>query len=184
MRQRKYSRSRALRRMLLVICEGLSEAVYVEYLKTYFRLPIAVKVKVPGNKINLRLVKQYVKDISVGPDDVIDVVYMYDADVDDVVERLSALPGIKILSNPCFELWLLLHHVELKKETSSESIIKTLSGCNDVWKDYKKGKLSLKQQEFLSRSMDRAIDNAKKLYWPKNPSTNIYEFIEVLKRNQ
>lgn len=180
MRQRKFSRPRLIRKMILVVCEGPSEAIYVEYLKNLYRLPVAIKTRVPGNKINSRLINQYIRELSISPSDVIETVYLYDADVPEVTDKLRHLPGITILSNPCFEIWLLLHSVDFKKNTSSSDLLKNLLKCDIIWKDYKKGQLSMKQQQYLTERIHIASTRAKKMHWPDNPSTNLHRFIELL----
>ena len=62
-------KKRMPRRVFLVICEGDTEETYVEALKQHFRLPIAIKTKVSGNKINARLVAQYIKELGLAKDD-------------------------------------------------------------------------------------------------------------------
>ncbi len=60
MRKRKISKKKEPRTVFLVICEGETEREYVEILKLWYRLPVVIKTRVSGNKINQRLVDQYI----------------------------------------------------------------------------------------------------------------------------
>jgi hypothetical protein len=86
-----------------------------------------------------------------------------------------------LLSNPCFELWLLLHIEEQKNEISSAALIKKLKKSSSIWKSYEKSTFSEPQQSFLKDNTDIAVGRAKKLEDLKNPSTGIYKLVELLK---
>ena len=80
MRKRKNKQSRLPRKLFLVVCEGETEEKYVELLRAYFRLPIAIKTKVSGNAVNQRLVKQYLKELGEEDYGESKVFFIYDAD--------------------------------------------------------------------------------------------------------
>lgn len=182
MRTRKFKKSRGARRVFLVICEGETEEAYVNVLKQHFRLPITIKTKISGNAINKRLVAQYVQELGVSDRDEYQIFYVYDSDVVQVVEKLLNLPeGTAILSNPCIELWYLLHHREYNRLRSSKEIVKDLTDCDNVWKNYSKGFLSREQQKVLLSNFEFAISRSRKLKWHENPSSNMHQFIEALK---
>lgn len=182
MRTRKYKKSRTPRRVFLVICEGETEETYVNTLKQYFRLPITIKTKVSGNAINKHLVSQYVQELGVSDRDEYRIFYIYDSDVIQIVDKLISLPeGIVILSNPCIELWYLLHHKEHNRLRNSREIVKDLICCDNVWKNYLKGILSREQQKVLLSNYEVASIRSKKLTWHENPSSNMHQFIEALK---
>ena len=65
MRERRSKKTRNPKRVFLVLCEGETEKEYVEILKRHFRLPVAIKTKVRGCKINERLINSYVKELGV-----------------------------------------------------------------------------------------------------------------------
>lgn len=56
MRERRFKKSRQPKKVFLVVCEGETEEEYVNMLKRHYRLPIAIKTKVSGNAVNLRLI--------------------------------------------------------------------------------------------------------------------------------
>lgn len=182
MRTRKFKKTRVPRRVFLVICEGETEEAYVNILKRHFRLPITIKTKISGNAINKRLVAQYVQELGVSDRDEYQIFYVYDSDVIRIVEKLISLPeGIVILSNPCIELWYLLHHKEYSRLRNSKEIVKDLTDCGNVWKNYSKGFLTREQQKVLLSNCEVAMARSRRLKWHENPSTNMHQFIEALK---
>lgn len=180
MRERVNKRIKTPKRVILAICEGETEDCYVNLLRRHYRLPIIIKSKIAGNKVNSRLVKQYVREIGLPADYEVAVFYFYDMDVKNLVQTLNTLPGNAILSNPCIELWFLLHGVNQGGWISSDDIIRKLQNSSSEWLQYKKGSLSLNQQYFLISNIDNAVKRAKSLKFPANPSTKFHEFIKVL----
>lgn len=105
---------------------------------------------------------------------------MYDLDVPSVLDRLRKIPGaILLCSNPCVELWLLLHYTEQRAEISSADCVGKLSR---YIKQYKKGKLSTEDKEYLMQSVSIACKRAKQLKPHKNPSSSVYELIGDLEK--
>ena len=183
MRERK-KKMRAPRKVFLVICEGETEREYVEGLKRFYRLPITIKTKVSGNNINPRLIRQYLQELGLSKDDGYAVFYIYDADVECIVQKLEAMDGTVILTNPCFELWYLLHVKTHNSSLSSDGIVKTLVSCHPVWKSYIKGGLNNEQMKFLIENQEDACNRAKTLTPGQNPSSNMYEFISSLENEK
>lgn len=180
MRERRFKKKRMPRKVYLVICEGETEKVYVEALRRHYRTPVTIKTKVSGNSINKRLVEQYINELGIGSLDDCSVFYIYDADIECVADKLHTLPGTVILTNPCLELWYVLHTIEHRRQTKSEEIIKILKDSHSVWRGYIKGRLTSEQSTLLTANCRDAINRAKNLDWPKNPSSNLMLFIEAL----
>ena len=180
MRDRIIRKKRKPHRTFLVICEGETERVYIEALKHQYRLPIAIRTKVSGNYINRRLVSQYLKELGLVDKDEYRVFYVYDCDVKCIVEKLNTLEGTPILTNPCIELWFLLHIYDHKGFISSDSVVKTLSAAHPSWKNYSKGTLSIDQHKMLMNNCNRAIERADKLDQHANPSSDMPIFIRAL----
>ncbi|MDE5876815.1 MAG: RloB family protein [Muribaculaceae bacterium] len=182
MRERRFKKKRIPRCVFLVVCEGETEKTYVEALKHYYRLPITIKTKVSGNKINSRLVNQYIKELDLTDNDEYKVFYIYDADIEHIVEKLKSLQGSMILSNPCIELWYILHYKSHTSHLLSDNAVRLLTSCHTIWKAYTKGSLSNEQSNGLIHGCKDAIIRSKKLSWPDNPSTNMYLLIEALEK--
>ena len=183
MRERKFRKPRSPKRVFLVICEGETEKTYVETLKHHFRLPITIKYKVVGNKINNRLLAQFINELGVDKDDY-KVFFIYDGDVENIVEKLRPLQGELIISNPCIELWYLLHNKDFFGPSNPEDILKSLIKSSQEWTGYEKGRLSVRQKDIVLGNYENARNRAINLRWPENPSTNMYEFIESLKNEK
>ena len=106
---------------------------------------------------------------------------MYDLDVPSVLDRLHKIPGaILLCSNPCVELWLLLHYTEQRAEISSVDCVGKLSR---YIKQYKKGKLpAFENQMYLMKNVQTACKRARQLKSYNNPSSTVYELIGVLEK--
>lgn len=180
MRQRRFSKPKKARQIFLVICEGETEAAYVEMLRGNYRLPITIKTKVSGNQISKRLVDQYVAELGVTDKDEYRVFYIYDADVAPVAAKIKSLDGLALLSDPCIELWFLLHFCSQTSSVDSKGALAKLCELDRQWNAYAKGHFTTQQKESLMARTAHAVARAKRLPSGHNPSTNLYEFIEIL----
>jgi hypothetical protein len=88
-----------------------------------------------------------------------------------------------LLSNPCFEIWLLLHAKDQKAAIETDALIKELKKSAPVWKNYSKSAFTDTQKSFLNDKTEVAVERAKGLKDFQNPSTGIYRLIELLKEN-
>jgi hypothetical protein len=108
---------------------------------------------------------------------------MYDLDIEGFLEKLHAIQKLTnselLVSNPCLELWHILHYTNHSAFiTSVDSIRKLKEFC----KDYKKGELSSRLKEKLTDRQSEAIKKAKGHTLYENPSTNIYLLLEELEK--
>jgi len=100
--------------------------------------------------------------------------------------------GIKIaFSNPCFELWLLLHHADVAPGT-------VFANCDAVGLELKThlggyNKTSLRPADFPQSRIPDAIRRARTLeatpdtpegYWPQTTGTRIYRLFERIQATQ
>ena len=108
---------------------------------------------------------------------------MYDMDVQSINEKLRKCKAEMLLSNPCFEIWLLLHAKDQKAAIETDALIKELKKSDPVWKNYSKSAFSDTQKSFLNDNTDVAASWAMKFHEFQNPSTGIYKLIEMLKGN-
>jgi len=91
---------------------------------------------------------------------------------------LQAIPdAVLLVSNPCIELWYLLHFEECHAELTQNACIKKLKRHLE---HYIKGNLSLNEKQYLSEKISEATARAKALVSYNNPSTTIYKMIELL----
>lgn len=182
MRKREHRYSRKIRTIFLVICEGQTERAYVEALKRQYHLPIEIRTKVSGANVNARLIQSYINELGLDNKDDCQLFLMYDADVQAIINKLKTLGGHLIITNPCIELWFLLHVKSHHKSLSSAKIVDELKNSHLVWNIYEKGVLTRKQFEFLTENMATAISRAKQLTYGSNPSSNVPDFIDALEK--
>jgi hypothetical protein len=173
--------SRKMHRVVLVICEGETEANYVNLLRGWYKSPIKITSCVKGNRITQALVEKCKRELKISVNDQVDSFLMYDMDVPNINEKLSKCNATLLLSNPCFELWLLLHAKEQKTALSTEAVQKELKRSASVWNNYIKAYYTETQRTFLMEHIDNAIQRAKALKEFQNPSSGVYKLIEVLK---
>lgn len=86
------------------------------------------------------------------------------------------------VSNPCFELWLLLHHAAVAPGTVFDECEAVVKRLKEVLGQY--NKTSVKAGQFpLARVPDairraRALDTAPNAPWPKQAGTHVYHLME------
>lgn len=124
--RREKAPARTMRRVALVICEGETEAGYVDLLKRWYKSPVKVISHVEGNKVTQALVERREREQKISADDRVETFLVYDMDVPAVNCKLLSCKARLLLSNPCFELWLLLHAKDQKAALSSEATLKEL----------------------------------------------------------
>ena len=136
---------------------------------------------------NLQSIPQVVAEMTL--DEKLDMVGCYrachtrpipDMDVPAINEKLMVCKAELLLSNPCFEIWLLLHAKEQKSALSSEAVLKELKKSASVWNSYNKSVYTDTQKTFLREHLKDAVDRAKALKDFQNPSSRIYRLLEIL----
>ena len=176
--------SRKMKPVILVLCEGETEECYVDFLKQKYRLPIKIVSKIVGSKISARLIKRHKKELSLTNSENIDCFLMYDADVQSVVDNLLTCEEKLLLSRPCIEVWFLAHSKKVPaKDISSEECVNMLKKDNP-WTDYKKGKLSLEQQEILWEKRLVAGNNIAYEQETDRPFSMMRDFIDTLEEKR
>ena len=182
MKKKRNSQSpKKMKPVFLVFCEGDTEETYINFLRLMYRLPIKVIPHRTGLSISSDIIKQYTQEEKIGPSDKITSFLMYDLDRDDVAKKLiSCKNSINISTNPCVELWFLLHTGEQNSIISTIRCIEKLEKSSPDWATYKKGSLSRKQKQDLWDNRKLASARARKLPEGKNPSSSVYRLIEAM----
>lgn len=179
-RSNRLSKGKLMRPNFFVFCEGKTEMAYVEYLRSLFRVPIQIIPRKSHSNISINYIEGCKKDYVTTHND--QTFLMFDLDVEGMLERLQKITDATLLvSNPCFEFWLLLHHESHSNELSSEACVKRLSL---FFKRYKKGVLDDEEKLFLTQNMNLAMERAKKLEGYKNPSSTVYRLIVAIMEYQ
>lgn len=179
-RKARISKGKQMKPNFFVFCEGETEIAYVKFLRSLYRAPIQVITKKGKSNISEDfIVKSKNEYVQTEQDKVF---LMYDLDVDGMLEQLQKIPNAELLvSNPCVELWFLLHYQEQKTEISSDKCMKKLQKFS---KEYKKGTLSEVEKEALDKNKELAVERAKALDVFNNPSTTIYRLLDLLKNKR
>jgi len=176
-RGRKKPKGKKINPTLFVFCEGETEVAYVNLLKSDYRLPsVHIHAKIRGNKITSGYINKYKQDKPTHEKDMNFLIY--DMDVPAMAERLNQIEGCTLLlSNPCIELWFLLHYKNQKAHIDSPRCRKEMENRNKV---YKKGLLNEKLKEKLLSKHPEAVKRAKALAEYENPCSTLYKLIEIL----
>ena len=174
-RTKRRSKGKEIRPSYFVFCEGESEEAYIKLLRSIFRVPVEISAKIAKSNINRRYIDNVIKQ---KPQHAKDIVFlMYDIDVKGMLEKLTSIKDtVPLLSNPCFELWYILHFCNINSYISTEQCV---DKAENIVKGYKKGEITPQLKEKLydpSKAVERA--KSKQLY--NNPSTSIYKLIERL----
>lgn len=175
-RKVRVSRGKRMKPNFFVFCEGETEMAYVKFLRSLYRVPIQVIPKKGKSNISEEYIERSKNEYVRTEQD--KVFLMYDLDVDGMLAHLQNIPNAELLvSNPCIELWFLLHYQEQKTEISSD---KCIQKYQKVSKGYKKGVLSEEEKKVLAENRDLAVERAKKLADYHNPSTMVYKLLIML----
>ncbi len=175
MASRRKSRGKRINPTYFVFCEGESEEEYVKFLRSVYRIPIEINSKRTGDRISQRFINGYLNTKTRHKKD--EIFLMFDLDVEGTLESLNELNGILLASNPCLELWFLLHHNEQRAHISATNCTRALQ---EIWPNYEKGKLTENQKRQLLEFLATAIDRSHQLRRHENPSTSVNEFIRYL----
>ena len=182
-RKREIRPAKKMKHICLVFCEGETEEAYLDFLRNTYQSPIKIVSKVEGADINQRVVDNKAKSLRLSSRDKVKVFLMYDLDVEAVNEKLKGIRAELIGSNPCIELWFLLHREHRRASISSAECLRKLTSKNDCWATYKKSDLSDAQKKYLLTNVSKAIMASKELKDGDNPSCSIYKLIDYLKVN-
>lgn len=178
--RREKAPTKRMRKVALVICEGESEVGYLDLIRKWYKSPVRIVSHIEGTRITRTLVDKHVRELKISPYDKVDTFLMYDMDVPAINEKLMACNAELLLSNPCFEVWLLLHSKMQKTGLSSNAVINELKKSSPIWHNYNKAFYTDTQKSFLKEHLSEAISRAKTLKDFQNPSSRIYKLLEIL----
>lgn len=176
--KRNPSKEKKINPHFWVFCEGETEAEYIRFLRAKYRIPIEIMTKVAGNSLTQRKIESYKAGKPKDPRD--KDFLIYDADVKELIEKLKGINAELILSNPCIELWFLLHYKDQTAEITPSGCIRELNNRNK--NNYKKGFIDSNLEVKLLDNYKIACKRAKDSSYPKNPSTNLNLFVEELEK--
>lgn len=170
---------RIVRPTFFVFCEGETEEEYVRFLRSHFRVPIEIDTSVTGLGLTKEHIERYKRGKTTMTKD--RDFLIFDLDRPEILPRLEAISDATIIAtNPCFELWYLLHYTDQKAALSSEDCIKKLMKADPK---YKKGHIDSSLRDILTEKMDEAAERASALKIHGNPSSDIPKLISILKQS-
>ena len=178
--KREKAPDKRMRRIALVICEGETEENYLNLIKKWYKFPVRIVSHIEGTRITQTLVDKHERSLKIYAKDKVDTFIMYDMDVPAINEKLMACKAELLLSNPCFELWLLLHVKEQKSALNSDLVLNELKKSASVWHNYNKAIYTDTQKAFLRDHLNDAISRSRALKDFQNPSSRIYRLFDVL----
>ena len=179
-RKKRVSRGKQMKPIFFVFCEGETELEYVRFLRSLYRAPIQIIAKKGKSNISEDVIEHSKREYVTTEKD--KVFLMYDLDVDGMLEHLQTIPNtVLLVSNPCVELWFLLHYQEQKTALSTDRCIQLMQ---KVSKEYKKGIISDREKKVLADNRNLAAERAKCLEEYQNPSTTVYRLLELLGTRQ
>lgn len=164
-------------RTFFVFCEGKTEAEYVRFLMGECKSPVQVVPKPAKSNISRKSIDHALQRCGWTPG--LDRVFlMFDLDVEGMADRLDAIDdATPLLSNPCIELWFLLHAEDVRAELTSKACLDRLKSRVA---DYRKGRIDAKLMAVLCDGLESAVARAKSLRGRGNPSSTVYLLIEAL----
>jgi hypothetical protein len=173
---------RKMKPVFLVFCEGDTEEIYINFLRQKYRLPIKVISRITGISISPDIIRRHIQAEKISPDDrMLTSFLMYDLDRTDTAVKIALCKGsINISSNPCLELWFLLHNTVQNAAISTDACIDKLKKSTPDWAHYKKGSFSEKQKSVLWENRKAATARAKQLPEEENPSSLVYRLIDAM----
>jgi hypothetical protein len=178
-RQIRKSKGKTMKPNFFVFCEGESEVAYISHLRSQYRAPIQIIPRKSDSNISVRYIEKCKREyVATKKKD--KTFLMFDLDVNGMLEHLQSIQQIMavlLVSNPCIELWYLLHFEECYAELTQNTCIKKLKRHLE---HYVKGTLALNEKRQLSEKTSEATTRAKVLEIYNNPSTTIYKMIELL----
>jgi hypothetical protein len=100
--------------------------------------------------------------------------------------REAADQGVKVaLSKPCFELWLLLHHVDEAGVTALENAAEVESALRNTLGEY--NKTNLKEEHYPPATVGQACERAERLDLtveggeiPNGNTSRVYQLLRAI----
>lgn len=177
--------NRPRKNLFLVVCAGDTEEVYFN---SYRKPDLSADIKIrrckatdPVNIVKFAIARMNDLGLSVGSGDFAYCVFDIDENTPQNLEKAAKLAvrkGIVLCpSNPCFELWYLLHFNYSDANLTSQEAEERI---NEYIQNYEKTR---DYSNVLYTKRDTAISNAKKLQAIRgegNPSTSAYKVVEKL----
>lgn len=182
-RGRDKTTPRKMKPVFLVFCEGETEENYVDFIRQQYKSPIKIISKTEGGHISQHLIQRRQNELKIYKTDKISTFLMYDLDVAPVVEKLKTCNAVWLCSNPCIELWFLLHSKTQAACLTTDNCIRALRKAHQDWSAYQKPSLSDAQKRILWENRSAATERAKTLKENANPSSSVFKLLEAVEKH-
>ena len=176
--------AKKMKPMFLVFCEGETEEKYLDFLRREYKSPIKIIVKKEGARISQHLIDSRKKELKISSRDCVKTFLLYDLDVVAINQKLKNCKATFLCSNPCIELWFLLHCKNQSSFIQTNKCIDELTKMGNVWQNYKKPNLTETPKKYLWDKKFEALTRAKILTEGANPSSAVYKILEQLEENR
>lgn len=188
---RRRQPTRQERPTALLGCEGQTEIEYFLGFRRAFRIPtIHLHFTEPGGDPSI-LLKRVEERFRAGEGEFDAVYCLFDrdehyhfeatcraiADKGRLVYKRKEAPLAAIVSNPSFDLWLLLHFRDIRAPLDRAAALKQLGQC---CAKFEKGQPGC--YELTCATLDTAISRADRLVSRSNPSTEVGQLIVELRK--
>ncbi len=188
------AKKRKQRDIVIIVCQGKrTEPNYFEHFKRESNFVLYIK-KRAEDPMSLMEYAKYLQEVEfdLGPKDRIFCVYDVNSSSEEELnkakEKARKYGVISCISNPCFELWYLLHFIYSTSCLNSYSDVK-----NELLKYIKNYEKSKDVHNLLISKQRDAINNAKRLekyhireeiktIRRRNPSTQVYVIVDYLNK--
>ncbi|MCK5040236.1 MAG: RloB domain-containing protein [Candidatus Aenigmarchaeota archaeon] len=185
------------KRKVIIVCEGKkTEIIYFNGFKTRWSgveiIPLHGKCTDPKNIVDFAKEEMHNWSIDLDEGDGVWCAFDVDENKNNVLKdeyEHAKTKNIQIaLSNPCFELWFLLHYKQILSPISRKD---TMVELKKFIKDYEKNK---NINPLLEKKLSTAIKNARKLNEKhekektpligreSNPSTQVFKLVEFIQQ--
>ncbi len=186
--------SRHPKNAVLIIAEGKTEKIFFSGIRErHSNIKIVIPNTTPTDPLNLvELCVSKIQSEGIEVEDgdlafcIVDVDHNSRSNIEKAITLANDNNVNLIISNPCFEVWFLLHFRDLNQAMDISEVIESLNECMEggysKTKDYKE-QLDPKREEAMKRAsrLTRKAKTSEPIdYFITNPSTGIYIVIEMI----
>ena len=188
------------KRIILISVEGKNKTEKIYFYNFQGKDKDYRIVFVPGNETDpVNLVKQAIKSIKTNnlslEYDRVFCILDTDNDVNKITKikeaiKLAEEKNVKLItSNPCIELWFLLHYNYFSKMMNSDDALKQLKKLNPKYDKNFNIYLDIKDKTLIAIKRAKKLEqqqrqNGSNELFTLNPQTEVYKIIEELQKNE
>lgn len=189
-RLRRKPSDREYKQLLLISSEG--SVIEPSYFKYFKRKSKKYTIETPSKRYRsaprqvLERVEDHFKEYNRKKGDAVYLVLDRDqwneGDLNDVLRKCREKGYLLVVSNPCFEYWLLLHFEETSKLKSLNNCGKCKTRLRKHLPNYRKRLVMRNLERSIVDAISRAEQQDQPLCddWPKTRGTTVYRLVKVI----